>query len=174
MMACRKHYDNVQHTKCGLPSGPKGKLTLSVSIMFMSEIIQHKKWPSCQVNSTTLRGLALAARVPSSSKEYCAPDKAKTRAYYSCCVEPCESFTSEMIEHKVLPGHETCSYTERFHSECTLEKHTHPQLAFSILYYHYHLLQMPSQTLTLLSGQPPLLFPRQPLQLLTACEIFYS
>ena len=35
-----------------------------------------------------------APRVPSSSKEYCAPDRARLyRAYYSCRVEPCEGFT---------------------------------------------------------------------------------
>ena len=56
MKACRNHSDNVQLTKCGLSSGPKGK-TYFWCLMFLyvlfCEIIEHKKCPSCQVNFFT-------------------------------------------------------------------------------------------------------------------------
>ena len=55
---------------------------------------------------------------------------------------------------------------------CTQEAYS-PSLAFSSVLYHYGPLWMASQMLTLLSGRPPLQFPRKPRYLLTACEFFF-
>ena len=68
------------------------------------EIIQHKKCPFHQVNFT-LRG-SCAPRVHSSSKEYCAPKKARLGLTSYAVYNPVRVSLSEIIQPKVLPGHE--------------------------------------------------------------------
>ena len=111
-------------------------------------------------------------RVPFSSKKCSAPDRERLELISYTVQNPVTATLSKIIEHKVWPEQETCSYTERFHWQSALKKHAHLKLAFRMEYHHCGLVWMPKKMRIPLSGQPSSPFPRLPVKLLTAHNFF--